>query len=322
MASRDVSILITRENDENKNRINELLDNPEADFFGLSNTSNLLSHEFKKLTCKDYHNFYENDPIKLSIVNRFIKKENSDTSALHLICGEIQHFVTRSLCRQCRKKFDVCECVVQTDNPTWWIPPNCDNVNDDDGRKKCAYVRDKEEFHLFIASLLTDRFESARFFWRRCDFPIANGLIANTILQRLLKLGIYEHYEHYEEIWDWSWSLQRHDRGAALQMRRSIASSNQIFADARNADSWRHFLSGIGHQRRPKRLFPHQSGTSRSTFLYRVFHIKWNIRKWCHSDFENDKTILKKRFQKLLSSNFSCKILIGMCQLVWLQYWF
>ena len=44
------------------------------------------------------------------------------------------------------------------------------------------------DFHLFLWSLLYHHFELARFFWRRCEFPIATALIASSFLKAAAKL--------------------------------------------------------------------------------------------------------------------------------------
>ena len=67
-------------------------------------------------------------------------------------------------------------------------------VNSSVGCMQCQDEDDKM-FNLFVWSLLYKHYSLAKYFWYRCNFPIANGLIANSILRTTLTIHLAQSSE-------------------------------------------------------------------------------------------------------------------------------
>ena len=140
---------------------------------------NLLLHVYQtvieQMNPDDFFELYSSNRINLRIVKHLCENEMSNVSDLQYICRDIRSLSTSSVDQQ------------RATNQNFFqrIHPN----SEENVMKMLDRGFDRE-FHLFLWCLLYQHFDLARFFWHRCQFPIANGLIANSILHSIARLRI------------------------------------------------------------------------------------------------------------------------------------
>ena len=115
---------------------------------------------FEILEPKHFQQLYSGNKIMLRLILVLCEKESADIWGIQQIADDITFIITG---KKTGKEGE-------RENPE-------------------KFVFDRE-FHLFLWCILLKHYELAQFFWRRCDFPITNGLIASSLLRSTAKLGI------------------------------------------------------------------------------------------------------------------------------------